>query len=116
LSERHPDIAGDRSKWNPWAVLTRNEPRHVLVEALVGTIRRDLPNAVVAVDPPSDLAGRWFIDGEVGGKRLVIEVRPQAGFGLSVGVSGAYGEGPDEVFEDEQSVIARIAKLAVPAK
>jgi hypothetical protein len=48
--------------------------------------------------------------------RHVIEVRPEAGFGLSVGDSGAYGEGPNEVFENEQAVVARIAKLAALAR
>ncbi len=89
-----------------------NEPPRVRVEALVGAIRRDLPHAVVDVDAPSDLGGRWFIDVVVGGTRVVIEFRPGSGFGLSIGVSGAYGEGPDEVFEDERAIVERLAGIA----
>jgi hypothetical protein len=96
--------------------MTTSEVTHVRAEALVGAIRRHLPHAVVAVDAPSDLAGRWFIDVEVGSMRHVIEVRRGARFGLSVGDSGAYGEGPDEVFGDDRAVVARLAKPAALAR
>ncbi len=81
------------------------------VEKLERLLRARLPGVVIEVDAPSRPEGDWFIDTRLGDRACVVELRPSLGFGLSSVPGEGLGEGPDEFFEDEPSVVERIIEL-----
>jgi DNA-binding XRE family transcriptional regulator len=82
------------------------------IENLTRLITEKFPGASVGVDAPSRSKGDWFVDIRYGDQSFAIEYRPSLGFGLSSTPSDGYGEGPDEFFADEGSVVDRVTQLA----
>jgi DNA-binding XRE family transcriptional regulator len=81
------------------------------VEKLERLLRARIPGVVIEVDAPSRPEGDWFIDTKLGARSCVVELRPALGFGLSSTPGEGLGEGPDEFFADEPSVVERVAEL-----
>jgi DNA-binding Xre family transcriptional regulator len=82
------------------------------INKLTRLLKREIPSASVAVDAPAKTSGNWFVDVRSGGQAFTIEFRPASGFGLSsVDDESGYGEGPDEFFVDDSSVVARLRQL-----
>jgi DNA-binding XRE family transcriptional regulator len=81
------------------------------VEKLGRLLRERIPGIEIDVDRPSRSRGDWFIDTRLDGRSFVIEFRPALGFGLSSIPGEGLGEGPDEFFTDEPSVVERVAEL-----
>lgn len=74
-------------------------------------VNQYIPGAAVAVDPPSNPTGDWFIDVTYRDHRLVVEFRPSLGFGISSGSEDSYGEGPDEFFQTPEAAAHRVEHL-----
>jgi DNA-binding XRE family transcriptional regulator len=81
------------------------------VEKVGRLLRERISDIVIDVDAPSRPEGDWFIDTRMGDRSFVIEFRPTLGFGLSSVPSEGLGEGPDEFFKDEASIVERVAEL-----
>lgn len=82
-----------------------------VVDAFVNEVQRRLPSAKVTVDAPARASGAWFVDLRFRGHAVVVEYRPNKGFGLSSTGEGGLGEGPDEVFPDAAGAAVRAARL-----
>ncbi len=80
-------------------------------------IRDDLigrfPDLVVEIDEPDNKRGPWFLDVQRGNDALplVVEWRPDRGFGVSTAEAGDYGSGPDEVYTDTKAAYDRVVRL-----
>lgn len=80
-------------------------------------LRRDLlerlPDLVADIDEPADERGSWFLDLRREGRAnsIVVEWRPDRGFGVSTLTSGDYGSGPDEVYPNVRAAFDRIVQL-----
>ena len=75
---------------------------------LTTIIRNEFPEARLDMDAPDDPVGRWFLDVVLDEYHLVVEWRENAGFGLSASGTDAFGEKPEEAYEDEQDAIRRV--------
>jgi hypothetical protein len=84
--------------------------RSGLVDELVNLLKAGLPAASIAVDPPSNPSGEWFIDVALGQFQAQISWHAQRGFGLFTAPQG-YGDRPNEVFVSPRRVAARIVEL-----
>lgn len=98
-----PDISGTETEVMNKIELLRNE----LIERL--------PAAVTTLDSPTTSTGSHWLDAQLDGKSVVIEWRPSRGFGISSspleGDDYGYGEGPDEVYDNEHEAIVRIIQV-----
>lgn len=75
----------------------------------------ELPDCVVALDPPHDPSGNWWIDVRQGTRLVTAEYRPGKGFGIfSEDVS--YGDGPTEIYQTVELVVRRLRQLLKPGK
>jgi hypothetical protein len=70
------------------------------------------PSASLTLDPPAEPRGAWFLDVAHEGRSLVVEWRPDAGFGLSAPSPTAddYGLGPEEVVADLPSALGGVLR------
>ena len=73
------------------------------MELLKAEIRARLPTARCEWDLPVDPSAAHFLDVQMGGTHVVIEIRPERGYGVSRITEKAAEEtaftGPDKVFE-----------------
>ncbi len=75
-------------------------------------IKKRLPTVQVDVDAPvADVAGSTFARLAAGTHVVLVEWRPQVGFGIAAGGEVAYGEGPDEVTNDRGEAASRVLAL-----
>jgi hypothetical protein len=75
-------------------------------------IRRRFPDATIEIDPPAKSDGIWFLDIIKDGHAVATQWQEGRGFGLTTNPSpDAYGEGADEVIEDEDGAYKRIVSL-----
>ncbi len=85
------------------------------IQQIEATLRNVLPTANVRMQPaPSNPDGMWWLDVGHKGVSLVIQWSSKKGFGLSNVTDDSnpgYGEGPEEVFETREEVLARVAQL-----
>ena len=82
-----------------------NDLRH-----LCELIAARAPDAEIAIDEPLVPAGAWFADVSRHGQHVVVEWRPDRGFGVSQG-GGGYGEGPDAVVATAAEALELVLKL-----
>lgn len=70
------------------------------IEQLRADLASRLPSATFRMDPPDEPSGPWFLDIQDRGRCVVVEWRPERGFGLSVVATSSiwdgYGDMPDE--------------------
>lgn len=81
------------------------------IEHLGQSVTDRFPSAKLAFDPPGRPDGPWFLDILLGDHSLVIEWRPERGFGITSKREPAYGEGPDEVYADLAEAEGRVRIL-----
>lgn len=76
-------------------------------------LRNRFPDILMEVDAPADDSGRWFLDirstGNAGS--IVVEWRPDRGFGVSTPGGDDYGTGPDEVYTNIKDTFDRVVRL-----
>jgi len=81
------------------------------IERLEHALRERFPMAEMEIDPAATPTGGWFLDVRLAGHHVVVEWRPERGFGVTSTPELAYGEGTDEVVPDERAAFARVVEL-----
>jgi hypothetical protein len=81
------------------------------VERLGELLKERFPDASYSILKPRMETGGWFLDVSLKGYDLVIEWRPDRGFGLSTPADDDFGLGPDEVYGDVDSAYERAKAL-----
>ncbi len=81
------------------------------IECLRERLAARFPESVLAMDPAETETGGWFLDVTLKGYDLVIEWRPDRGFGISTPAPDDYGAKPDEVYGDVDAAYARAKAL-----
>jgi DNA-binding XRE family transcriptional regulator len=83
------------------------------VERLKEDLLNRFPNLAAEIDEPADHRGSWFLDvrREAGGSSIVVEWRPDRGFGISTPSAEDYGTGPDELYPNEKAAFDRLVRL-----
>jgi hypothetical protein len=69
------------------------------------------PEAALAIDRAETPTGSWFLDATLEGHVVVVEWRPDRGFGISTPSRDDFGSKPDEVYEDVDAAFARAKAL-----
>lgn len=69
------------------------------------------PDATLAIDPSETETGSWFLDAALQGHVVVVEWRPDRGFGIATPSRDDYGAKPDEVYEDVDTAYERAKAL-----
>jgi DNA-binding XRE family transcriptional regulator len=85
------------------------------VERLRDELARRFPNLTVAIDEPADDQGSWFLDvrRDDGIPPVVVEWRPDRGFGVSAPEADDYGSGPDELYPNAKAAFDRVVRLVL---
>jgi DNA-binding transcriptional regulator YiaG len=81
------------------------------LERLQGRLAARFPDAVLAIDRPATETGSWWLDARLQGHLVVVEWRPERGFGISTPSKDDYGSKPHEVFEVADSAYDRLVEL-----
>lgn len=82
------------------------------VERLRDDLLNRFPDVATEIDEPADPRGSWFLDvRRYGASPIVVEWRPDRGFGISTPRAEGYGEGPDEVLPNEKAAFDRVVRL-----
>jgi DNA-binding Xre family transcriptional regulator len=83
------------------------------VERLRDDLLNRFPGFSAEIDAPADDRGSWFLDirREDGASPIVVEWRPDRGFGVSSPGPHEYGVGPDEVYPNEKAAFDRVVRL-----
>jgi DNA-binding XRE family transcriptional regulator len=81
------------------------------LETLLHKVQDSFPQARCHLDAAENPAGSWFLDINLADYLLVVEWRPDGGFGLTAGRDGVYGEGVDETWPDLGSAQRRVLWL-----
>jgi transcriptional regulator with XRE-family HTH domain len=84
----------------------------------IEALKRDIEQAVAGVETklrkPRNEAGSWWLDAKYNGHVVTVEWAPRRGFGIGTDdPDGGYGEGPDEVFTDQEAASSRAVQLLV---
>jgi hypothetical protein len=58
-----------------------------------------------------DPNGRWYLDVARGDHALIVEWRPDRGFGVSTPTEDSFGAGPDEVYSKLETTWGRVRRL-----
>jgi DNA-binding transcriptional regulator YiaG len=80
------------------------------IETLARQLRKRFPKASIVLDGPKKRSGVWYLDVTHDGHSLVIQWQEGSGFGVS-SAEHAYGEGADEVYQDEEATYGRTISL-----
>lgn len=83
------------------------------IERLRDDLARRFPSIAAEIDPPADEEGLWQLDvrpGE-GAPWVVVEWRPDLGFGVSTPGEDDYGTKPDETYQNIKSAYNRVVQL-----
>lgn len=81
------------------------------IEKLCKQLTDDCPEASVSLDKPKKASGTWFLDMQREGHSVQVQWQAKHGFGVSSSANALYGEGPDEVYGDDQAVRHRVLSL-----
>ena len=83
------------------------------VERLRDDLLNRFPGLSAEIDEPADHQGSWFLDvgREGGAPSIVVEWRPDRGFGVSTPCEDDYGTGPDEVYPNMETAFDRVVRL-----
>lgn len=69
------------------------------------------PDAELTMDPSENGKGSSFLDVKLGDYFLVVEWNGEKGFGVTSNREAGFGEGPEEVFDDNSSTLDRVLQL-----
>lgn len=82
------------------------------IEELQREIQRALPGAETKLRRPRNPDGTWWLDASHGGHTVTVQWSPRHGFGVSASaLNEGYGEGPEEVFDDQDAATHRVLEL-----
>jgi hypothetical protein len=81
------------------------------LECLRERLANRFPEAALVVDRAETEAGSWFLDATLQGHVVVVEWRPDRGFGISTPSPDDFGSKPDEVYEDVDTAYDRAKAL-----
>ena len=82
-------------------------------------IRDDLtarfPDLAITLDAPENDRGSWFLDVKRGRglSPVVVEWRPDRGFGVSTAEADDFGSGPDEIYTNTKATYDRVVRLVL---
>jgi len=85
------------------------EPNVVLM--LESRLRKRFAGLRVAVDPPAESTGTWWIDLRLGAHHTALSWQSGRGFGIYLEDLDAYGAAPELLTEDLDEAIAAVAKV-----
>jgi DNA-binding XRE family transcriptional regulator len=74
-------------------------------------ISERFPDAKLSFDIAENGNGSSFLDVKMGDYSMVVEWSPNRGFGITANSEIGYGEGPEEVFEEESAALHRVLEL-----
>ena len=84
------------------------------IEVLKRDIERALSRVEAKLRRPREEGGHWWLDATYDGRDAIVEWSPRRGFGVSTDDPEAgYGEGPDEILADCETVAKRVVELLV---
>jgi hypothetical protein len=85
------------------------------IEGLRDALVRRFPGMATEIDAPADEAGLWQLDVRPGGVSpwIVVEWRPDLGFGVSTPGADDYGTRPDETYPNPKAAYDRVAQLVL---
>lgn len=81
------------------------------LERLRERLAARFPDAALTIDGAETETGSWFLDAALQGHLVVVEWRPDRGFGISTPSRDDFGSKPDEVHETEDAAYARAKAL-----
>ncbi len=83
------------------------------IEMLRADLERQFPGVRLEIDAPADVLGIWYLDVRSceAPHWIVVEWRPNHGFGVSTPTEADYGTKPDELSPDLPTACARVARL-----
>jgi hypothetical protein len=83
------------------------------LERLRDDLLNRFPGLSAEIDGPVDHRGSWFLDVRREGVTppIVVEWRPDRGFGVSTPGEDDYGTGPDEVYPNMEAAFDRVVRL-----
>lgn len=81
------------------------------IERMERALRARFPASEIEIDPAATARGGWFLDVRLAGHHVVIEWRPDSGFGVTSNPDLAFGDGADEHFTDEGAARSRVIEL-----
>jgi DNA-binding Xre family transcriptional regulator len=78
-------------------------------------LARRFPDLALELDEPADDRGSWYLDVRRGGDAppVVVEWRPDRGFGVSTPSDDDYDSGPDEIYPNLRAVYDRVVRLVL---
>ena len=83
------------------------------LERVAEELRGRFPKIKLELDPAETKTGAWFLDARLAGHHIVVEWRPERGFGVTSNAALPYGAGADEAIFDEADALVRIAELLI---
>lgn len=81
------------------------------LEELAGRLKAAIPEAQVTSEEPTTAGKVGFLDVSYERNWVAVEWRQDQGFGFATRNDHAYGEGPDEVYQDVEEAAQRITTL-----
>ncbi len=83
------------------------------IEGLRDALVKRFPDVATEIDAPDDESGRWQLDVRAGGGSpwVVVEWRPDLGFGVSTPGADDYGTKPDEIYANPKAAYDRVSQL-----
>jgi hypothetical protein len=83
------------------------------IERLREDLAARFPGIAAEIDAPADEAGLWHLDVRPGGGSpwVVVEWKPDRGFGVSTPGADDYGTKPDELYPDGKAANGRVVQL-----
>ena len=81
------------------------------IETLQRSLKARFPEAIVALDRPRKASGKWFLDIALNQHPVIVQWQQGKDFGVSSSPNKVFGEGADEVYQDEEAAYGRIVSL-----
>jgi hypothetical protein len=83
------------------------------IEGLRDDLASRFPGLATEIDPPADAAGLWHLDVRPGGESpwIVVEWRPDLGFGVSTPGADDFGTKPDEIYPNARAAYDRLVQV-----
>ncbi len=81
------------------------------IEQLHTELQRVIPDLTCELDPAASPTGSWWLDARRGHAHVVIEWKPDMGFGVTATPEPGLGEGSHEVYSSLETVARRVGNL-----
>lgn len=88
------------------------------IEGLCDALLKRFRDIATEIDAPADEAGLWQLDVRPGGGSpwIVVEWRPDLGFGVSTPGADDYGTKPDEIYANSKAAYDRVSQLILSGR